>query len=279
LTAQDFAAEQERRHSNVTPLEKYRQDMIDRVAEYPKRAGLRAAARHFFEEIGIGKANYVYNFTWLGVPVIQIPQDLQALQEIIWQAKPDLIIEAGIAMGGSLIFSASMLAILERCGVINDGKVVGIDIDIRPHNRQNVMSHPLASMIELIEGSSVDGTVVERVKQIALRHQRVLVCLDSNHTHDHVLAELEAYAPMVTPGSYCMVGDTVIEDAPTYMVSERPWGKGNSPKSAVWEYLRRVSDEGRRSVHGDPMKWEIDRFIEAKIVLTGSPDGYLKRVG
>ena len=261
----------------VTPLDKFRRDMIESVTDYPNRTGLQAAARRFFEEIGIGKANYVYNFTWLGVPVIQIPQDLQALQEIIWLAKPDLIIETGIAWGGSLIFSASMLAILERCGEISGGKVIGVDIDIRPHNRQNILAHPLAEMIDLIEGSSVDHAVVDQVKEIAARHQRVLVCLDSNHTHDHVLAELEAYAPMVSPGSYCMVGDTVIEDAPSYMVSERPWGKGNSPKSAVWEYLRRVDSEGRRSLRGQPMKWEIDHFIETKIVLTGSPDGYLKR--
>lgn len=261
----------------MSPLDKYRQDMLERVADYPNRTELQAAARRFFEEIGIGKANYVYNFTWLGVPVIQIPQDLHALQEIIWQAKPDLIIETGIALGGSLIFSASMLAILERCGEVSGGRIVGIDIEIRPHNRQNILAHPLADMIELIEGSSLDRAVVDRVKDIASRHRRVLVCLDSNHTHDHVLSELEAYAPMVSCGSYCMVGDTVIEDAPPYMTSDRPWGKGNSPKSAVWEYLRRVNSEGRQSVQGEPMKWEIDHFIEAKIVLTGSPDGYLKR--
>jgi len=261
----------------VTPLEKYRQDMIERVADYPNRTELQAAARHFFDEIGIGKANYVYNFTWLGVPIIQIPQDLQALQEIIWQSKPDLIIETGIAWGGSLIFSASLLAILESCGEIKDSKVVGVDIDIRPHNKQAIMAHPLAKKIALIEGSSIDKAIVEQVKEIALQHSRVMVCLDSNHTHDHVLAELEAYAPMVTPGNYCMVGDTIIEDAPTYMTSERSWAKGNSPKSAVWEYLKRVEAEGRRSLQAHPMKWEIDRFIEAKIVLTGSPDGYLKR--
>ncbi len=261
----------------MTPLDKYRQDIVQRVADYPNRTELQAAARRFFDEIGIGKANYVYNFTWLGVPVVQIPQDLQALQEIIWQVKPDLIIETGIAWGGSLIFSASMLAILENCGEISGGKVVGIDIEIRPHNKQAIEAHPLAKKIALIEGSSIDQTIVEQVKKIALQHQRVMVCLDSNHTHDHVLAELEAYAPMATPGSYCMVGDTIIEDAPSYMTSERPWGKGNSPKSAVWEYLRRLESEGRLSLQGQPMKWEIDRFIESKIVLTGSPDGYLKR--
>ena len=261
----------------VTPLDKYRQDIAQRVADYPNRTELQTSARSFFDEIGIGKANYVYNFTWLGVPIVQIPQDLQALQEIIWQVKPDLIIETGIAWGGSLIFSASMLSILEDCGEINNGKVVGIDVDIRSHNKQNIMAHPLAKRISMLEGSSIDQAIVEQVKRIALQHQRVVVCLDSNHTHDHVLAELEAYAPMVTPESYCMVGDTIIQDAPSYMTSERPWGKHNSPKSAVWEYMARLKSEGRLSLQGQPMKWEIDRFIEAKIVVTGSPDGYLKR--
>ncbi|MBM4089673.1 MAG: cephalosporin hydroxylase [Planctomycetes bacterium] len=261
----------------MTPLEQYRRDMEERVAGYRANADLQAASRAFFEQIGVGKANYVYNFHWLGVPILQIPQDLQAMQEIIWQAKPDLIIETGVAWGGSLMFSASMLAILEACGEFEAGQVLGIDIEIRPHNRQAITSHPLARKITLLEGSSVDSAIVDQVKAIAKRHNRVLVCLDSNHTHDHVLAELEAYGPLVSPGSYCMVGDTIIEDAPEGMVSHRPWGKGDSPKSAVWEYLRRLAEEGRTDVHGQPLRFEIDRFIEDKILLTGSPDGYLKR--
>lgn len=262
----------------MTPLDQYKQDIADRVGGYRSNAELQRARQGFFDQIGIGKANYVYNFTWLGVPVLQIPQDLQALQEIIWQAKPDLIIETGVAWGGSLVFSASMLAILEACGDIENGRVVGIDIEIRPHNRKSITEHPLARKITLIENSSTDAATIAQVHAIAARHQRVLVCLDSNHTHAHVLAELEAYAPLVSRGSYCMVGDTVIEDAPESMVSARPWGKGNSPKTAVWEYLRRISDEGRTATDGEPLKFEIDRFIEDKIILTGSPDGYLKRV-
>lgn len=262
----------------MTPLEQYRKDMAERVAGYRENAELQAATRGFFEQIGIGKANYVYNFTWLGVPILQIPQDLQAMQEIIWEAKPDLIIETGVAWGGSLMFSASMLAILESCGVIGQGRVVGIDIDIRAHNRQAITAHPLGRKITLIEGSSLADEVVGRVGELASGHQRAMVFLDSNHTHEHVLAELEAYAPLVSPGSYCMVGDTVIEDAPEGMVSQRPWGKGNSPKSAVWEYLRRLSAEGRVCARGQPLRFEIDRQLEDKILLTGSPDGYLKRV-
>lgn len=267
-----------REPSAMTPLDQYQQDIADRVSGYRSNAELQRARQGFFEQIGIGKANYVYNFTWLGIPVLQIPQDLQALQEIIWAAKPDLIIETGVAWGGSLVFSASMLAILEACGEIENGRVVGIDIEIRPHNRKSITEHPLAKKITLIENSSTDASTIAQVHAIAARHKRVLVCLDSNHTHAHVLAELEAYAPLVSRGSYCMVGDTVIEDAPESMVSARPWGKGNSPKTAVWEYLRRTCDEGRTGADGAPLKFEIDRFIEDKIILTGSPDGYLKRV-
>jgi cephalosporin hydroxylase len=261
-----------------SPLEQYRQDMVERVQSYEKNESLQNASKQFFDEIGIGKADYVCNFFWLGVPVIQIPQDLQALQEIIWDAKPDLIIEAGIAWGGTLVFSASMLAILEACDVIEKGHVLGLDIDIRPHNKEAIKTHPLSKKITMIEGSSIDEGTIEQVKSFAKNYKRIMICLDSNHTHDHVLAELEAYAPLVSPGSYCMVGDTIIEDAPEGMVSKRPWGKGNSPKSAVWEYLRRLKDEGRTALDGSRLNFEIDKTIEHKIVITGSPDGYLKRV-
>ncbi|MDD2714787.1 MAG: cephalosporin hydroxylase family protein [Candidatus Wallbacteria bacterium] len=216
--------------------------------------------------MGVGKTNYVFNFFWLGVPIIQIPQDLQALQEIIWEAKPDLIIETGIAWGGSLVFSASMLAILEACGLIENGQVLGIDIEIRAHNKAALKAHPLSRMITMLEGSSSDGQIIAKVKEFAAKKKRVLVCLDSNHTHDHVLAELRAYAPLVSLGSYCMVGDTVIEDAPEYMTANRPWKKGNNPKTAVRQYLTENHD------------FVIDKTIDSKLVLTGSPDGYLKRV-
>jgi len=261
-----------------TPLEQYRQEIEQRTSAYRSNESLQGASRAFFNEIGIGKADYVYNFTWLGVPIIQIPQDLQALQEVIWNVKPDLIIETGIAWGGTLVFSASMLAILEVCGAIERGQVVGIDIDIRAHNRKSIAEHPLANRITMIEGSSIDEGIVAQVAQLASRHRRVMVCLDSNHTHEHVLAELEAYGPMVSPGSYCVVGDTIIEDAPQSMVSKRPWGKGNSPKSALHEYLRLLGREKRTGADGKLLAFEIDRRIEDKIVLTGSPDGYLRRI-
>jgi len=262
----------------TTPLEQYKLDMQQRVEAYPRREGLQRAGKGFFDEIGIGKADYVYNFFWLGVPIIQIPQDLQALQEAIWEAKPDLIIETGIAWGGSLLFSASMLAVLESCELASKPQVLGIDIDIRDHNRKALQEHPLSKKITLFEGSSIDPDMIRRVHDFAANYKRIMICLDSNHTHDHVLAELEAYAPLVSEGSYCMVGDTVIEDAPEGMTSHRPWGKGNSPKTAVWAYLDRLAREPRRGVEGKPLRLEIDRILEQKIVLTGSPDGYLKRV-
>ena len=161
---------------------------------------------------------YSYQFDWLGRPIIQYPQDIVAMQELIWRLKPDLVIETGIAHGGSLIFSASMLAQIDICEAIERGetmdprvsrrKVLGIDIDIRPHNKSAIEAHPMASRIQMIQGSSVAPEIVEQVRAIAMDYRRVLVCLDSNHTHEHVLAELKAYAPMTTVGSYCVVFDT-----------------------------------------------------------------------
>lgn len=218
---------------------------------------------------------YTYNFQVLGRPIIQFPQDIVAMQELIWAIKPDLIIEAGIAHGGSLMLSASMLALLDMTEAIEAGnkidpsvsrrKVVGIDIDIRSHNRAAIENHPMFSRIQMIEGSSIDPTVIEQVHSIASGFQRTLVYLDSMHTHDHVLAELEAYAPLTSLGSYCVVFDTIIEDAPDHLSSDRPWGKGNNPKTAVWEYLK---------THPE---FEIDKNIQDKLLITVAPDGYLKR--
>lgn len=218
---------------------------------------------------------YSYNFSWLSRPIIQYPQDMVAIQELIWQVKPDLIIETGIAHGGSLMLSASMLALLEYCEAVERGetldpriphrRVLGIDIDIRAHNRTAIETHPLAHRIDMIQGSSIDSKVVEQVRGIAAKFQRVMLCLDSNHTHDHVFAELEAYAPLVSPGSYCVVFDTIIEDMPDDLFLDRPWGKGNNPKTAVREFLK---------THPE---FEIDKQIEHKLLITVAPDGYLKR--
>lgn len=225
------------------------------------------------------KANarkYSYHFEWMGRPVIQYPQDMMAMQELIWQTKPDLIVETGIAHGGSLIFSASMLAQLDMCDAIEAGesldpkvsrrKVLGIDIDIRSHNREAIEAHPMASRIQMIQGSSISPEIIKQVRDIAENYSRVLVCLDSNHTHEHVLAELEAYAPLASMNGYCVVFDTVVEDMPKEMFPDRPWGPGNNPKTAVWEYLK---------THPE---FEIDKSIQNKLLITVAPDGYLKRV-
>jgi cephalosporin hydroxylase len=232
-------------------------------------------------------AKYSYNFTWLSRPVIQYPQDMVAMQELIWQVKPDLIVETGIAHGGSLVLSASMLALLDYCEAVESGqaldpratrrRVLGIDIDIRPHNRSAIEKHPLAHRIDMIQGSSIAPEIIAQVHAIAAGHRRILVCLDSNHTHEHVLAELEAYAPLVSRDSYCVAFDTVVEDLPDAMFPDRPWGKGDNPKTAVREYLRRIAKEGRKAADGSPLAFEIDKTIEHKLLITVAPDGYLKR--
>ena len=222
------------------------------------------------------KSEYSYNFEWLSRPIIQYPQDIVATQEIIWKVKPDVIIEMGIAHGGSLIFSASVLALLDYCEAFENGeildpqkpkrKVIGVDIDIRAHNREALDKHPMRNRLELIEGSAIATEIVNQVKELAKDAKTVMVFLDSNHTHDHVLAELEAYAPLVTEGSYCVVFDSVIEDLPNELCADKPWGVGDNPKTALWEYLKKNSD------------FIIDESIQDKLLITVAPDGYLKKV-
>lgn len=232
-------------------------------------------------------AKYSYNFNWLGRPIIQYPQDMVAIQEIIWNTRPDLIIETGIAHGGSLILSATMLALLDYSDAVEAGavldphashrRVLGIDIDIRAHNRRAIEAHPMAHRIDMIEGSSIAPEVIAQVHAAASKYQNIMVILDSNHTHDHVLAELVAYAPLTSPGSYCVVFDTVIEDLPDAMFPDRPWSKGNNPKTAVWEYLRRISIDGHKGNDGADLSFDIDKVIQDKLLITVAPDGYLKR--
>lgn len=210
--------------------------------------------------------SYVYNFSWLGRPIIQNPIDIVAMQELIWSIQPDFIIETGIAHGGSLIFSASMLELNAACGGTQDAEVLGVDIDIREHNKTAIESHPMFKRISMIQGSSIDPEIIAQVKAKAEGKQRILVCLDSNHTHEHVLAELEAYAPLTSVGSYCVVFDTFVEDVPSDVFPDRPWGPGDNPKTAVWEYLKSHPE------------FEIDKQIDHKLLISVAPDGYLKRV-
>jgi cephalosporin hydroxylase len=215
-------------------------------------------------QVEAAEHNYIYNFSWLGRPIIQLPQDVFAMQELIWSIQPDLIIETGIAHGGSLIFSASMLELNAACGGPADAEVLGIDIDIRAHNRVAIEAHPMFKRISMIQGSSIAPEIIEQVRARAAGKQRVLVCLDSNHTHDHVLSELKAYAPLTSVGSYCVVFDTAIEEVPAEMSDNRPWGPGDNPKTAVWEFLKTTD------------RFEIDQEIPNKLMITVAPDGYLK---
>jgi cephalosporin hydroxylase len=258
----------------MTQDEQFKISVQSQIESLANDLDLQSLSRMWIREVTPHK--WSYNFTWFGRPAIQFPNDAWAMQELIWKTKPDLIIETGIAHGGSLIFSASMLALLDISEAIDAGtvfdpkkskrKVLGLDIDIRQHNREAIESHPMSSRIHMIQGSSIASEVVEQVKAVANNYQRVLVCLDSNHTHDHVLAELEAYAPLTSIGSYCVVFDTIIEDMPKTMFYDRPWGSGDNPKTAVREYLK---------THPE---FEIDKQIQNKLLITVAPDGYLKRI-
>ena len=258
----------------MNPIENFKIEVAKNISQLGEDKDLQILSRIWSRVTN--QYGYTHNFSWLGRPIIQYPQDMNAWQDLIWQIKPDLIIETGIAHGGSLIFSASLLALLDMCEAIESGtvfnpkkskrKVLGLDIDIRQHNREAIEAHPMSSRIQMIQGSSIAPEVIEQVKAVAKKYQRVLVCLDSNHTHDHVLAELEAYAPLTSVGSYCVVLDTLIEDMPKSMFLDRPWGPGNNPKTAVREYLK---------THPE---FRIDKQIENKLLITVAPDGYLKKI-
>lgn len=245
-------------------VKQFEDEKLARIEANGKDTEFQKQSRDWLEESM--RRYYVYNFSWLGRPIIQNPIDMVAMQEIIWDVKPDLIIETGIAHGGSLIFSASMLALNSTCGGPADAEVLGIDIDIRAHNRKAIEEHPLFNRITMIEGSSIAPDIIAQVKQKAKDKKRILVCMDSNHTHEHVLAELEAYASLTSVGSYCVVFDTFVEDVPADVFHNRPWHPGNSPKSAVHEYLK---------THPE---LEIDKNIQNKLMITLAPDGYLKRI-
>ena len=259
----------------MDPIKEFEQERQEIIRELGKDQDIAAASNEWMRRVNAKK--YSYTFTSLGRPIIQYPQDMVAMQELIWQTKPDLIIETGIAHGGSLIMSAAALAMLDMCEAIEAGKnidpskserkVLGVDIDIRAHNKAAIEAHPMASRIEMIQGSSIESEIIEKVKLIAGRYKRVLVCLDSNHTHEHVLAELEAYAPLVSKDSYCVVFDTVIEDLPADMFGDRPWAPGDNPKTALHAYLKSHPE------------FEIDKSIDHKLLVSVAPDGFLKRIG
>ena len=251
----------------------FKKEVEARIAGNATNTALQQARDAFLRE-SIA-AQYSYNFDWLGRPIIQYPQDIVAWQELIWTVKPDLVLETGIAHGGSLILSASVLAMLDYADAVEAGRVLdprkptrrvlGIDIDIRAHNRAAIEAHPMRDRIDMIEGSSIDPAVVDHVHGRCLG-KRVLISLDSNHTHEHVLAELEAYAPLTAIGSYCVVFDTAIEDVSDDAFPDRPWGPGDNPKTAALEYLKHHPE------------FQADLSIDHKLSVSVAPNGYLRRI-
>ncbi len=240
------------------PIQEFEEEKVQLIKANSENIALKEAAHAF--NVESNRAKYSYNFTWMGRPIIQYPQDIIAMQELIWEIKPDLIIETGIAHGGSIIYYASLLELIGK------GEVLGIDIDIRKHNRDKIEEHPMYKRIHMLEGSSVSEEMIEKVKPFAKDKKSILVCLDSNHTHEHVLAELNLYAPFVTPGSYIVVFDTIVEDLPERYLPNRYWSIGNNPKTAVKEFLKQNDN------------FAVDDTIDNKLLISVNPQGYLKRI-
>lgn len=241
-------------------VEKFLLECNNRVDSYAENVELQKAAKSFNTESN--KAQYSYNFKWMGRPIIQYPQDIIAMQEIIWELKPDVIIETGIAHGGSLIFYASLLELIGK------GRVIGVDIDIRSYNKIEIENHLMFKRIQMLEGSSIDNEIVEKVSHLIKPDEKVLVVLDSNHTHHHVLEEMKAYSRFVSLNSYLVVFDTIVEELPdNYLPGlPRPWGKGDNPMTAVNEFLAQNHN------------FETDLSIDNKVLISVAPKGYLKRI-
>lgn len=242
----------------MNPIDAYKEECKTRIEAQGKNEQVKAAASRFTEETI--RSGYSYNFSWMGRPIIQYPQDMIAMQEIIWEVKPDLIIETGIAHGGSIIYYASILELIGK------GEVLGIDIDIREHNRAEIEKHPMSKRITMLQGSAISEEIIEKIKPFAKDKKTVMVCLDSNHTHAHVLKELELYAPFVTVGSYLVAFDTIVEDLPADLYKDRPWDVGDNPKTAVYEFLK-SNDQ-----------FVIDESIDNKLLVSVAPSGYLRRI-
>ncbi len=241
------------------PVKQFVEERVQRIEGNSENKTLVAAAKQFNN--ASNAAQYSYNFSWMGRPVIQYPQDMIAMQEIIWNIQPDLIIETGIAHGGSLIYYASLLEL------IGNGEVLGIDIDIREHNRKEIEKHKMFKRIKMIEGSSIAPETIEQVKKHAYGKEKIIVVLDSSHTHHHVISELELYSPFVSIDSFIVVFDTIVEDLPEgYFSQSRPWGIGNNPKTAVYEFLKAREN------------FVIDQMIDNKLLISVAPKGYLKRI-
>jgi len=242
----------------MNPVDAYKEECKIRIKKQGVNKTLLQASNNFTE--ATIHSGYSYNFTWMGRPIIQYPQDMIAMQEIIWEVKPDLIIETGIAHGGSIIYYASILELIGK------GEVLGIDIDIRAHNRIEIVKHPMFKRIKIIEGSSVSDGIIDQVKQFIKAGMIIMVCLDSNHTHEHVLKELELYAPFVSVDSYLVAFDTIVEHLPADVYNDRSWSVGNNPKTAVDEFLKSNSD------------FVVNSEIDNKLLVSVAPGGYLRKI-
>ena len=217
------------------------------------------------------KSKYTYHFNWLGRPIIQHPQDIVGMQELIFRIKPDLIIETGIAHGGSLIFYSSILELVSLCGGPKNSKVLGIDIDIRKKNLLKIKKHPMKKRIVMYEGSSISKSIFDKVNKFAKKYKNIMVVLDSNHTHEHVLNELKLYTPLVSVGNYCIVFDTIIKDLPDGLGPKRKWSSQKNPHTAVVQYLKENKNNNK-------LKFKVDKEIENKLMITACPEGFLLRV-
>ncbi|MDT8993013.1 cephalosporin hydroxylase family protein [Curvibacter sp. APW13] len=252
----------------------FEQEREHRLQSYREDDSFAALSRHWLQ--ASMERKYVYNFDWMGRPIIQYPQDMVAVQELVWRVRPDVIIETGIAHGGSLVLSASLLALLDMADAIaekrtldpaaSSRRVIGVDIDIRKHNREAIEAHPMASRIHLLQGSSVDASTIDQVRALVPSGAKVMVFLDSMHTHAHVLQELQAYASLVSVGSYCVVFDTFVEDMPPHFFPDRPWDVGDNPMTAVQQWLQ------------DHPEFEIDFTMQSKLMVTVAPSGFLRRI-
>ncbi len=253
----------------MTEHKKFKKECLKEIKHQGNDKKLKKLSKDWM--IQANKYKYSYHFEWLGMPIIQHPQDIIGLQQLLWNLQPDLVIETGIARGGSIIFTASILELISKCGGNQNSKVLGIDIDIRKKNKQAIKKHPMHKRIKMIEGSSTSVEVFNQVKKFTNNFKKILICLDSNHTHDHVLKELKLYAPLVSKGSYCIVYDTIIEDFPNN--PNRPWGKSNNPKTAILEYLKYLKNNKKKN----KVKFIIDKKIQDQLLITAAADGFLQR--
>ena len=258
---------------NLDPISLFERECIEETKRQSKDKKFKQLSNGWLNQSW--KNKYTYHFKWLGRPIIQMPQDIIAVQEIIWDTKPDLIIETGIAHGGSICLSASLLALLELEDLrkndtsynnIKERKVLGIDIDIRKHNKDKIKNHFLADKIEMIEGSSIDLKIFEKVRKLSQNFSNILLMLDSNHTEEHVLKELELYSPLVSKNSYCIVFDTVVANMDSEFSDNKPWNRTNSPKSAVKKFLKANKS------------FKVDRIIDQKLLISMAPGGFLKKI-